>query len=323
MAKAVKVKAADGSWIDLASANTDLSSYAYLPTTPIYGFKNVLINADFRINQRTFTSTTTDGTYGFDRWKMSNSGGTCTYSAQSFSPGNAIGGYEPVKYARIVTTGQSSSGDYAMLRQVIEDVRIFAGQQVTLSFWAKSASGTPSVAVELEQNFGSGGSPSSAVTTYAGTAVISTSWTRYSITTTLPSISGKTIGTTVNTSNILVSLFTSAGSNWNSRTGSLGIQSNTIDFWGIQLELGSIATPFEQRPIAIEEMLCQRYYTVVTNVAFQGNVYASFIYPTSMRVMPTLTLTAGAPGGSGISRTGFHAISSGTTGFDFTASAEF
>jgi hypothetical protein len=44
----------------------------------------------------------------------------------------------------------------------IEDVRTFAGQQVTISFWAK-ADATKNIAVELVQGFGSGGSPSTEV----------------------------------------------------------------------------------------------------------------------------------------------------------------
>lgn len=242
-----------------------LGSSALLPGG--LGFRNVLINGDFRINQRGFSSTTTDSTYGFDRWKMNNLGGTCTYSAQAFTLGNAIADQEPTNFARILTTGQSASNHFAMLRQIIEDVRTFAGQTVTVSFWAKAASGTPQVALELEQNFGIGGSPSSAVTKYAGSVTLSTSWQRFVITTTMPSISGKTIGTTANTSNVLCSFFVSAGSDWNSRTGSIGIQSNTFDFWGIQAEQNYQVTPFEQRPIGVELSLCQRYYQVWTSNA--------------------------------------------------------
>ena len=46
--------------------------------------KNKLINADFAINQRAFTSTTTTGAFGFDRWLLTTTDGTSTYSAQTF-----------------------------------------------------------------------------------------------------------------------------------------------------------------------------------------------------------------------------------------------
>ena len=292
---AKKARVWDGAnWQELATAQTDLTGYANLSTTPISGFRNAIINGDMRINQRGVTSTTTDGTFCFDRWKMNNSGGTCTYTAQTFTLGNAISGYEPTNHARIVTSGQSTSGHFAMLRQNIEDVRTFAGQTVTVSFWAKAASGTPKVALELEQNFGSGGSPSSATTTYAGQVTLSTSWARYSLTVTMPSISGNTIGTTANTSHVLCSLFVSAGSDWNARTGTLGIQSNTFDIWGVQAEKGTVATPFEQRPIGTELALCQRYYykspyVVSPYILFNtGNIMSgSFDFPVRMRVAPS------------------------------------
>lgn len=254
---AKKARIWDGSqWVDIASAVTDLTQYANLTTTPISGFRNAIINGDFRINQRGFSSVTTVGTFGFDRWRLGTGGdGTTTYTPVNFTPGNAISGYEPVSHARLVTTGQSTSAVNSILVQPIENVRTFAGQTITISFWAKAASGTPKVAIELDQQFGTGGS--TRVTTYAGQATISTSWARYSVTITVPSISGKTIGA----ENYLgVFLWTSAGTDFNARTNSLGIQSTTIDFWGVQVEPGTIATPFEQRPIGAEIALCQRYF---------------------------------------------------------------
>jgi hypothetical protein len=138
-------------------------------TNNFYAGKNRLINGDFSINQRAFTSTTTATTYGFDRWFLSASDGTVTYSAQTFTPGTApVAGYEAINFARMASTGQTLTSAGSVLRQRIEDVRTFANQTITVSFWAKAGSGTPKVAVELTQNFGSGGSPSSAVNNYAG-----------------------------------------------------------------------------------------------------------------------------------------------------------
>jgi hypothetical protein len=149
-----------------------------------------------------------------------------------------------------------------------------------VSFWAKADSGTPKVAVELEQNFGTGGS--AGVTQYAGQVTLSTSWQRFTLITSLPSISGKTVGTN---SHLLFTFILSGGPDWSSRSGSIGIQSNTFDFWGVQLEQNYQPTPFEQRPIGVELALCQRYYetsnglvqVVGGSTGFGGNTYWSWV----------------------------------------------
>ena len=263
------------------------------------GFRNLLINGDFRINQRGLTSSgITTSTYGFDRWSQSTADGTATYSAQTFSVGNVISGQEPTNHARVVTTGQTLSSAVTRLYQPIENVRTCAGQQIVVSFWAKAASGTPKVAIELQQNFGSGGSPSSTVSVPFGQATLSTSWQRFTLTGFVPSISGKTIGTN-NDHALMFFVYVSAGSNYATPTGSLGIQSNTFDLWGVQLEQNYQATPFEQRPIGVELALCQRYYyrrkATANNFVLSsgGQCYATtgivvhLPFPVTMRIAPT------------------------------------
>jgi hypothetical protein len=225
--------------------------------------KNKLINGDCTINQRSFTSSTTTGTYGFDRQYFTTSDGTVTYSAQTFTPGTApVTGYEAKNYARIVTTGQTLTTAFSRYRHSVENVRNYAAQTTTFSFWAKAATGTPKIAVELTQSFGTGGSPSGNANLYIAQVTLSTSWARYSVTVNVPSISGKTIGTTDNTSQLWCEMWLSAGSSFDARTGTLGIQSNTFDMWGFQWEPGSTATAFQTAsgsPQA-ELAMCQRYY---------------------------------------------------------------
>ena len=247
-------------------------------TPPFTAGKNAIINGDFYVNQRGFTTTTTSGTYGLDRFKYFYTGGTSTYSVQQFTPGAApVAGYEAVQYARLVTTGQSAAGDYTFLTQVSENPRLFAGQTVTMSFWAKAASGTPKVAFEFTQYFGTGGSPSATVNTYGGQVTLSTSWARYSLTFNVPSVSGKTFGTTANTAFTQLVWWVSAGSTFDSRTGTIGIQSNTFDVWGIQLEAGNLATPFTTATGTIQGELaaCQRYY--YRNTAGTANAFMSVL----------------------------------------------
>jgi hypothetical protein len=271
--------------------------------------KNKIINADFNINQRGFTSTTTTGTYGFDRFKLNATGGTVTYSAQSFTPGTApVAGYEGKNFARIDSTGQSAAGDRSRLDHYIESVRTLAGQTATISFWARAASGTPKVSIELTQDFGTGGSPSSGQNVNGGQVTLSTTWTRFSTTVSVLSISGRTLGTNNNDALILV-LWTSAGTTWNSRTGSLGIQTATIDFWGVQVEAGSVATAFQTATGTLQGELaaCQRYYVRNTagaagqhfgNGNNQSTTVGVFImeYPTQMRIAPTALEQSGTAG---------------------------
>lgn len=298
-----------------------------------YGFtagKNKIINGDFFINQRSFSSTTSTG-YGFDRWFNSfGGGGTVTCSAQTFTAGAApVAGYESRNFSRIVTTGQTATNVFTILLQKIEDVRTFANQTVTISFWAKANSGTPKIAIELEQDFGSGGSPSAAVTTAVSSPTISTSWARYSATVTVPSISGKTIGTTANSSYLSLNLWVSAGTDFNSRTSSLGIQTNTFDIWGVQVEAGSVATAFQTATgtLAGELAACMRYYqtslpagttthSITTSqvVNAQNVTFTSGIrFAVPMRVAPTVTVFSRNNNSGKISSIGTGADVTGTS----------
>jgi hypothetical protein len=265
--------------------------------------KNKIINGDFTINQRALTSTTTSTAYGFDRFQWSFTGGSNTYSAQTFTPGAApVAGYEATNFARIATTGQSAVGDFCYLLQKIEDVRTFAGQTVTFSFWAKASSGTPNVGISIEQGFGAGGS--SIVVINGGVKAITTSWARYSATIAIPSISGKTIG---DASRLIAGLFTSAGTTL-SGAGypAVGIQNTTIDFWGVQLEAGSVPTAFQTATGTIQGELaaCQRYYYLAASGGVNFTVCpahsytntqmnATVTFPVTMRVAPTCISSSG------------------------------
>ena len=227
--------------------------------------KNKIINGDYRFNQRKFTSNTANRTYNFDRWFQQNSGGSFTVTPQTFTPGAApVTGYESTNFVRGITASQSAAGDYAVFSQRIEDVTTLANQTATISFWAKAGSGTPKIAVEVLQNFGLGGSPSANVDTAFAAVTLSTSWARYSLSATIPSLTGKTIGSTANTSYVEINLWTSAGTTFNSRASSIGIQNNTFDVWGVQVEEGSTATAFQTASGTIQGELaaCQRYFQI-------------------------------------------------------------
>jgi len=305
---------------------------------PFSAGKNKIINGDFNINQRNFTSNTTNGTYNFDRWVQTNGGttGTLTVTPQVFTAGAApVAGYESSNFVQCITAAGASVDTYAVYEQFIEDVRTLAGQTATISFWAKAASGTPKIALEINQSFGTGGSPSSNVLTAISAVTISTSWTRYTITFTVPSLTGKTIGTTANTSCLGIFLWLSSGTNYASRASSIGLQNNTFQIWGVQLESGSVATAFTTATGTVQGELaaCQRYYqSTGAVVAWQGNTtsgsnYAVFVQlPVQMRAIPSLTITNYGVSGFGTSPSGGTATVGaflGTNAATSTASAAY
>lgn len=261
--------------------------------------KNKIINGDFDINQRAFSSTITNNALGFDRFKLTYSGGTTTMSAQTFTAGTApVAGYEGKNFVRLVSASQSGTSDYSACRQSIEDVRNFAGKTVTFSFWAKASTGTPNIGATLAQNFGTGGS--STVPTSTTVQAITTSWARYSFTIAVPSISGKTIA--ANDSSLDAWIFISCGSTLSaSGYAAVGIQNVTIDIWGVQVEAGSTATPFQTATGTKQGELaaCQRYYyrtnpltqayqdIAVGQAASTTDVRFVLRFPTTMRSTPT------------------------------------
>ena len=267
-------------------------------------FRNKVINGNFDIWQRG-TSQTSSGYGSVDRWQNYHSGSTKTASQQAFTVGQTDVPGNPKYYLRNVVSSVVGSGNRVIVNQKIEGVSTLAGQTATLSFWAKADS-NKSIATEFTQYFGSGGSPSSGLSSIGVTTHnLTTSWQKFTATVSIPSISGKTIGSDGN--DRLDCLFwLDAGSNFDSRTNSLGQQSGTFDIAQVQVEEGPVATPFEQRPIGMELSLCKRYFQTtrgidrsamvgttgivpnVTNTAYR----IGYELPVTMRATPSITLVS-------------------------------
>ena len=252
--------------------------------------KNKIINGDFGVWQRG-TSFATAGGFLADRYRYDadGSGVTRAQSQQTFTAGTApVAGYEGQYFLRMNQSVAGTGATYNSLAQAIEDVRTFAGQTVTVSFWAKAAATTTIPTVKLNQNFGSGGS-GLVSTTVTSSISVSTSWTRYSYSVAVPSVSGKTIGTS-SYLNLVIDLPLNA--------------TFTLDFWGFQIEVGSTATAFQTATGTIQGELaaCQRYYfrtnatsSGASNRAIYGqatayNTTAGLAWvklPVTMRSVPT------------------------------------
>lgn len=285
------------------------SSVGVYNTQP--GFRNFIINGACDVAQRGNGAFTSDG-YTVDQWSKWH-GGAATVSAtrQTFTPGAFADG---TRYYNEITVASSSAvGDYALTAFFIEDVYKLAGQVVTLSFDAWASSGTPSIGIEIIQNFGSGGStavqtPIKAVTIKQDTV------DRYYVTFTVPSISGKTVSAGQDT-NTAIYMWLSAGSTYNTRASYIGHQNNTFRITKVQLELGPIATPYENLPVDITLARCKRYLTVEGPGNGGGTVYAwgsaynaagvwmSCVLPVEMRATPAVSFN------------GAYQISDGVTGW--------
>jgi hypothetical protein len=259
---------------------------AWQPVASAAGSGNAIINGAFDIWQRgtSFTQAyfAAGTTYVADRFTMLyNANPTAvTISQQTFTPGAApVAGYEGTFFYRSTLTTIGSTTIWGT-QQRIEDVRTFAGQTATISFWAKADSAR-NVTIELVQNFGSGGSAD--VTVTSTVQAITSSWARYTATVSVPSISGKTVGT--NSSLRLTFLQACA-------SGSV------LDLWGIQFESGSTATAFRRNGenIAAELAACQRYFLsqAAGSICYNSNgVGGSMMFKQTMRTSPTMSVPLG------------------------------
>ena len=239
-----------------------------LNSGPLSGFRNQIINGDFRVWQRgdTFNmAALSNKAYTADRWYMSSTGGTVSRASGANPAPSGASGYA-LTY---------SGGTTPTLRQGIEVPTNQCGPFVPNSQWTLSwysTSNTTGATVGFKAGDVSS-QPLAGDRLLDNTTGTSIGANRYSATFTIPGGAVPT-GTTM----FFVMLFMSAG--------------DTLS--GVQLEPGPVATPFEHRPIGIELALCQRYYqsypdsirlyadnTTVTHKSFY------MLRPVEMRANPT------------------------------------
>ena len=254
-------------------------------STPL-SFRNLIINGQFLIWQRATDSgsNTTDGYLSADRWFHASSGATKQVTRQEFTLGQTDVPDNPKYYLRYaVTTGNNN----VALRQRIEDVTRVQGE-MTFSFWVKGSNpGGGQFNLTFRQNFGTGGSASNVVDHSIANYTVSNTWTKKTFTFTPLSISGKTLGTSANSSYYEIELFRQPA-------GDTSTAAFTVDFANIQLERGSEATTFEQRSFIDEELRCQRFFW-----KFVGSIYGAvyggslgfmhYSLPVRMRIKGALT----------------------------------
>lgn len=257
-------------------------------------FRNKIINPNFEISQRgTAFVAGTGPRFTLDRWLIDSAGSTIDASRQAFTLGQTAVPGEPAYFGRFGVISSAGVANYAMVGQRIEGVRTLAGKTAVVTFWAK-ADASKNIGVSLAQHFGTGGSPSAKVSVAPQTCALTTSWQKFRLNFTIPSIAGKILGTAGDF--LQLYLWLDSGSDNTSQSG-IGQQSGTFDFARVQIEEGPAATAFEVRPAAVEIGLCQRYFTKM-RAGWSGNVtsgtaYAGFYtFPTKMRAAPVCSAAA-------------------------------
>lgn len=228
----------------------DLSAIKSLNSGSLGQFRNKLIGGDFGRNpwQRgtTFIVTTT-GTYVADRWRVDFDGtANITVSKVALPTAQMINGIW-CAYGLKFLVNSTASNTFMRLSQRIEDVDTLTTLPATLQTAIIGSRGFV-VPVNARQSFGTGGSPSADVVTAFSTSLSVTSSMQFLSTgLTVPTISGKTLGTGLN--DFLATEYDLT----NIPVGDYVI----IALSG--LEAGNYATVWEDRR-RIELSLCQRYY---------------------------------------------------------------
>jgi len=284
---------------------------------PIAGGRNRIINGAFDVWQRgtSFTLANNTDTYTADRWMNwfnGSSNGTQTASRQTHTVGQTDVPGNPTYFFRWTGTTLGTGQTVIDLRQRIENVAIGAGQTVTFTYYAKSSSAlaSGSVSIFFSQNFGSGGSSTVDTTATLSATNITTGWVRYIATATLPSISGKTVGT----SNYLQVLM---------RFSNI-VNGLSIDVSNAQLEAGAVATPFEFEDYGTTLLKCKRYYW--RNAIYAGGgvggggtiPIVSIQFPVTMRTTPTFGYISNGPTMNGLADETINGLWSGLPSRDTT-----
>ena len=254
-----------------------------LTNSQIGGRRNIIINGAMQVAQRATSSTGIGGSSGYftcDRWHMSPSGtaGRLTMTQDSSAPS---GFANSIKLDCTTADTSIASSEFLLFTQKIEgqDVQSFAkgtsdAKQFSLSFYVKgNASATYVAELMDEDNSNRHANKSFSVTT---------DWTRVELL--FPADTTGTLDDD-NALSLSLNIWLHAGSDFTSgslqttwgalsqTSRAVGISSffsstdNTFFITGVQLEVGSQATPFEHRSFGEELTLCQRYFQLISGGA--------------------------------------------------------
>ena len=292
----------------------------------ISGRRNIIINGAMQVAQRGTSSTASSGYNTVDRIKQSHGGAdeAPTYAQVDVASGTTpytLGFRKAFKVTNGNQTSGAGAGDYIQIDYFPEAQDIAnsgwnytsTSSYVTVSFWIKS-----SVAQAFPFTFRTQDGTSQAYNTSTGSLTADT-WTK--ITKAIPGNSNITM-TNDNSAGLALHLVAFQGTDYTAsgvafdtwaayasgtRTPDFTstwytTNDSTFAFTGFQLEVGSVATPFEHRTYADDLIKCQRYFQIFGgDVAFtpfgtgvwKSSTAASCNLPliTQMRGAPTMVIT--------------------------------
>jgi hypothetical protein len=252
-----------------------------MPSSGPLSNRNLIINGAMQVAQRGTTFTGVGGSsleYTMDRWAVREAtDAVIDVSQATDSPSTDL-----FKYCLKldVTTADTSiaSGQVCTVQHRVEaQDLVLAGfgtanaKQLTISFWHKHTK-TGTYSVGFTNHNGTRGYPAEY------TQSVSDTWEKSTVT-----FTADTTGTwaTDNTLGMIVYFSVAAGTDFHSTVGAwtgandfasanqvnaLDSTSNSFRLTGVQLEVGSVATPFEHRSFGDELARCQRYYEKTYNV---------------------------------------------------------
>jgi hypothetical protein len=284
------------------------------------GRRNIIINGDMKIAQRGTVSGITSAKYGGPDHigsVVTDNGitNTATLTAQQSTDAPDGFSYSHLTTIDSVSTGLTASGVHHLRFPVEGYDAIQTGfgtsnaKYVTLSFWVKCSYADTFCAVLVNHD-----QQTSAFAYY--TVDQANTW-EYKTITFPPDSSGPL--NSDNTLGISLDMYLAGGTaytgstnpeyTWNTRVNNdssyltktstqFGTDlSHTIQFTGVQLELGKVATPFERRSYGEELALCERYFQSMDGSihahpcwTYSTNNASTTFYPrTRMRTTPTFT----------------------------------
>lgn len=241
-----------------------------------FGFKNRLINGDFRVQQRSIPTLTNLPQYGVDRWCGSVSGGTSvsgTFGRAAFT-GSSSG------YGASINGSYTSGQPYWYQRIEAMNCADLNSKQITISGLFFQDTGS-------SQNFNVRVQKANALDNFTTTTVVATSSNIAAANNTVVPFSVTfTLGASDATNGLMLEIYASSA---------VTVTSKNFAIADVQLEKGNTKTDFDTRNFGYELALCQRYYINNFKQAYGGVYNSTFAripisFKVSMRTAPTISL---------------------------------